>query len=106
MPRDSAYGDIWRDVVPSEERRAISHNTGYSPSEVLQAHIEVFLSLPVEHDTREERLQAWADYLDVMVVGGYTREARENFFMDLGIDPRDFDWEAWRAAMGYERANA
>jgi hypothetical protein len=101
----SAYDEIWRSVVPSGERRALSRETGYSQRGLVQQHVEVFLAIPgaLDAETSQERYQMWTEYLTVMIKGGYSHEERDAFFNSMGIDPRDFDWDAWRAAMGYRR---
>lgn len=64
----------------------------------------VFLSHPgVLDEDRSERYRLWREYLKYMVVGGYSREERRRFFADYGIDPDDFGWAEWRAAIGYSR---
>lgn len=60
-------------------------------------HFEILYSLDPEadSDTLEEM---WQDYLLAFVSDGMTHDA---FFEMWSIDPRDFDWQAWRDAMGY-----
>lgn len=100
-----AYDQIWRGIVPQSDRRAISRSTGYSQQELVQGHLEVFYSIPgITEEDRDTRYQLFGDYLRVMVRGGYSKDERDRFWSDIGIDPRDFDWDGWREVMGYRRA--
>ena len=78
--------------------------TGYSQRELVQEHVIVFLAIPGAMDAHgEERYQMFNDYLRVMVRGGYSCEERDAFFNRMGIHPGNFDWDNWRAIMGYRR---
>lgn len=93
------YGPAWDDV-PQWQVREISDRSGWSPHEVEQAHIEVFTTMAdaIELDNESDREYYFSEYLHAMVIGDLDRNT---FFEDFGIDPRDFDWEGWRLAMGY-----
>ena len=62
----------------------------------------------LDMDSRERR-QFFADYLHFMVSDRYNGRRNDDqnpFFQKYGIDPeRDFDWHAWREAMGYPHGN-
>jgi hypothetical protein len=47
----------------------------------------------------------WRDYIRYMVKGDspyLRRDPRNPFWPRIGIDPIDFPWDDWRAAMGYK----
>lgn len=92
------FHDIWQDTASESVLDQIGDRTYYSAAELEQAHAEVFFPYieGEEHATQEE---LWKDYIEVMVNGEGDRDA---FFHELGIYESDFDWEAWREAMGYE----
>lgn len=95
----SRYSDIWHESVEDSLVDRIHDRTGYSEREIIQAHLEVFLEIPGLTETpRGERYELWEDYIDAMVNGGLSRA---DFFAELGIDEGDFNWTAWREAMGY-----
>lgn len=68
-------------------------------------HKAIFESIPgITDDDEETREDLWRSYLENMVAGHHRRNDLSNpFWSDVGIDPRDFDWDDWRAAMGYKR---
>lgn len=75
--------------------------TGYSRGELIQAHLEIFLSLPgMTEEDRGDRLYYWGQYLDATASGGQTMQ---QWLRDTGYDPRDFDWQMWRETIGYSR---
>jgi len=94
------YRRIWDTEVSRSETREVRHRTGYSRNEQLQLHTELFLSTGMTELDRDEQEQAWQDYLDSFVTG---RSTHADWFNEWGLDPRDFDWQAWRHALGYER---
>jgi hypothetical protein len=99
------FESIWNDNVAPIVEQDIHDRTGYSHREIIQGHLEMFMSLPgMADEPRQEQYYFWERYLDAMV-GYSTLEKRERFFQDVGIYSSDFDWEAWRSAMGYERRN-
>jgi hypothetical protein len=54
----------------------------------------------------EEETQMFSDFLvafypDEGLSGSDWDDLRVDFFADYDIDPDDFDWDAWRHAMGY-----
>jgi hypothetical protein len=58
---------------------------------------------PIEADPGE-RLELWQSYVENIVAprGRERRQSPSNvFWRDSGIDPVDFNWQAWREAMGY-----
>jgi hypothetical protein len=96
------YGD-WRASVTSGDTRSLSRETGYSQNELIQGHLEQFMQMGgMEFEGREQH-EMFREYLDFMVNGGHSVSERESFFAEMGIDPRDFDWEGWRELMGYSR---
>jgi hypothetical protein len=68
------------------------------PRSQFPGHYEVFISLPVSELDLDDFLDAWREYIETWVQG---EKDREEFWRSLGINPRDFDWEGWRQAMGY-----
>lgn len=93
------YRESWENNVNDSQVADIQERTGYSENEIFQAHFEVFAMLNPEGDD-DEQLQMWDDYLAAFVNGETTHDA---FFEEWNIDPRDFDWEMWRDAMGYSK---
>jgi ABC-type nitrate/sulfonate/bicarbonate transport system substrate-binding protein len=65
----------------------------------------VFLALPgIVDEDNQERYRLWRLYVEIMVNPGHKRNDPMNgFWGELGIAPRDFDWEDWRDAMGYSK---
>jgi hypothetical protein len=98
-PRDP-YRQIWEDETGTESSDTHEHFTD---------HRETFLSIPgiMTETDPAERLDLWADYVRYMVVGvgdGRRDDVVANpFWGRVGISPRRFDWQDWRAAMGYSR---
>jgi len=101
--RQSAWTADWRSVVPDAESRAFQRETGYSRAELIQGHLELFISMGGDSYEGQEQHEMFREYLDYMVTGHHTREEREAFYYEIGIDPRDIDWEVWRELMGYSR---
>jgi hypothetical protein len=69
-------------------------------------NLRVFHSIvdTVESDPSEQA-ELWQSYIKHINKGEgrFRRNSNQNmFWRDSGIDPRDFNWKAWRAAMGYE----
>lgn len=53
---------------------------------------------------QEEQLEDWDVFIRYMVISDspYRRnDVRNPFWRHMGVDPGDFDWDAWRVAMGY-----
>lgn len=92
------YDNIWDAVVSDNTWDDISERTGYSEREEIQAQLDIFLDMVPDDFSQQETQQMWGDYLMAMVEGGMSRE---EFFEEYDIDPADFDWDAWREAMGY-----
>lgn len=99
-PPQNFYRQIWNQEVSRSHTRRVADRTGYSRQEQFQLHVELFLSMFFADMPRDEQETGWHDYLDTFVTG-QTRHA--TFFEEWGLDPRDFDWEAWRSAEGYSR---
>lgn len=60
-------------------------------------------------DDPDEQFEDWKMYLKYMLAGEseYRRnDPRNEFWQYTGMDPGDFDWDAWRSIMGYSRAKA
>lgn len=96
------YDDLWNLHIGEARTDELHDNTGYSERELIQHHLSVFMDLPgMEEEPRHIKYDLWGDYLDAMVSGHATRDERESFFADVGIYAADFDWAAWREAMGY-----
>lgn len=62
-----------------------------------EAHWELFSELPGVDDLNHfDKLDLWEIYLDSMVGDELDRDY---WWDQIGLDPADFDWEAWREAM-------
>lgn len=98
MPSGEFYENYWDNYVNESVRDDISERTGMSDDDIFQAHFDIAQDyMDDEWDAGQEH-QFWVDYLDAMVDGTMSRE---EFFDTYDIDPADFDWDAWREAMGY-----
>jgi hypothetical protein len=91
--RGDDYKDIWR------EHGAKGRHRNY------QKNLKVFHNMvdPIEDDS-DERLILWDSYVRNMVKGEgrFRRQDTANmWWRDSGLDPRDFNWQAWREAMGF-----
>lgn len=95
------YEDIWHEQVSDSRTDDIQGRTGYSEREIVQGHLEHFLALPgMVEEPRHVKYDLWEGYCHNMVAGS-TQSERLDWFREVGIDPRDFDWEGWREEMGY-----
>jgi hypothetical protein len=101
VPADSGYTADWRATVNEFDSRSLSRETGYSRDELVQGHVELFMNMG--GDETSDPHEMFREYLEFMVVGGHSKEEREDFFYEMGIDPRDIDWDDWRDLMGYGR---
>lgn len=98
------YEQIFTRRVSDNVIENVHDRTGYSRNEIIQAHLEIFLAMPgMDEENPRIRYGLWANYIDVMVKGGISREDRLDFFSRAGTHILDFEWDEWRAAMGYER---
>lgn len=104
VDRTARYRQIWNRTASPGVIREVSGRTGYSREEQEQAHLEIFLAMPgmMEEEARE-RYRLWGQYVRVMVNGNVSKREREEFFEELYLDERDFDWQLWREIMGYSR---
>lgn len=103
-PRGINYDRIWDALIMTSAEDDIQERTGYSHREIVQAHLEIFLSMPgMTEATREETRNLWGDYI-VNMVNGTNQGRRIEFFGDVGTTDRTFNWAQWRLAMGYGRA--
>lgn len=66
---------------------------------------DVFDSIPgIADSDHDEQIELWDSYIRNMVNGTRQRnDPRNPFWSDVGIHPRDFDWDEFRQAMGYSR---
>lgn len=106
---DDPYYQIWQDVTVNDPWR---RQRGNPPARGFLQHKDFIdmLAYDLDLDEREKR-QFWADY-NLYMVSHRTRMKRNDpdtnpFWRTWGIDPMNpqaFNWEAWREAMGYERA--
>jgi hypothetical protein len=94
----SRYEDIWHEHVSEARFDEIHSRSGYSERETIQAHLSIFNDYMDEEASRREKYDLWDSYVENMVAGG---GSFENWFNEVGIFAADFDWEAWRGAMGY-----
>lgn len=81
-------------------------HTASRPGRKYRLQLETFLSVPgvVTETTNAERLELWGIYVEYMVNGRERRNSPDNpFWRAVGIDPRDFDWDEFRTALGYKR---
>ena len=102
-PATSGFTGDWRASVPDSDTRSLQSDTGYSRSELIQGHLEQYMAMGGTEFSGREQHEMFRDYLDIMVVGGHSQSERDSFFAEMGLDPRDFDWEGWRELMGYGR---
>lgn len=68
-------------------------------------HFEFFMDVEIGMEINDlgEQIEDWQLYLRYLVLGEseYKRnDVRNPYWAHMGIDPGDFDWQAWRAAMG------
>jgi hypothetical protein len=101
VPASSGYTADWRATVSESDSSALSRETGYSQNELVQGHLEMFMNMGGDEIPNQHEM--FREYLDFMVVGGHSAAEREAFWDEMGIDPRDIDWEEWRDLMGYGR---
>lgn len=100
---DDPYYQIWHDVTVTDPWRS---ERGHPPATGFYEHRELIdmYAYDLDLDERQKR-QFWADYNLYMVSHrtNYRRNSSDNpFWRTWGINPdRDFDWHAWREAMGY-----
>lgn len=82
-----------------------------SRNDLWGSHDEIFNELPgigwYDDDEAERVLDLYVDgFTHHSWEPGYDADAvhaaREAFWEFTGIDPADFDWEEWKAVMGYE----
>lgn len=95
-PQERERRDFYRQVWHDEPGKSGSYS----------AHRRFFDHLMDElHETDpEERRMLWESYVhNVVRSGGTVRRNSVNnlFWRDVGLHPDDFDWAAWREAMGY-----
>ena len=95
------YDPVWDAIVSESTIDQIRDATGYSEREIEQGHIELFQDYVPDDYTDAQELQMWGDYLLAMVESSRSYSHNE-FFSEYNINPADFDWEAWREAMGYD----
>lgn len=90
--RKSDYREIWRET---RTKRGANLDKNLA---AFHAAIDRIESDP------GERLYLWRSYVRNIVngEGQYRRNDSANlFWRDSGIDPRDFNWQKWREAMGF-----
>lgn len=95
-PSRNEYREIWRDYATP---RGASYQSNLA---AFHAAID-----PIEEDP-QERLDLWRSYVRNIVAGEgqFRRNDTANlFWRDTGMDPRDFNWQRWRAAMGFTGKN-
>jgi len=92
------YENIWDAVVSDNTLDDIQERTGYSEQEALDKQYDIFADMVPDDFNERQAEQMWGDYLEAFVQGG---GSMDDFFEEYDIDPEDFDWEAWREAMGY-----
>jgi hypothetical protein len=97
-PDRSAFDQVWEDQAQPDWDSIAAH--GWNDYEIRDEHLD-FLEGMAGFSTMDhaDQLQTWTDYIDGFVNNGGNRE---NFFDDMGYDEEDFDWDGWRAIMGYE----
>jgi hypothetical protein len=93
------YRRIWDQEVSRRITNEIANRSGYSRAEQLQLHIEILLSTHIVDLSGSDQRDAWRDYIASFVTN---RRTHADWFDQWGLSPRDFDWPAWRHAMGYE----
>jgi hypothetical protein len=94
----SAFDQVWNDNAEINWDQWAAH--GFDDTEMRDRHLDFVEGLMGwDHMDHAEQLQAWVDYIDGFVNGDLDRDT---FFADMGYDPDDFDWDGWRAIMGYD----
>lgn len=60
-----------------------------------------FQSLPVQYETRQEEMQTWEYFVQYMTreSGFMFNDPGNPFWSQIGLNPRDFNWSGWRAAV-------
>jgi hypothetical protein len=68
-------------------------------------HRDLFDAIPgIAESDHDEQIELWDSYIRNMINGTHRRnDVRNPFWSDVGIHPRDFDWDEWRDAQGYSR---
>ena len=82
----SPYREVWDD-----EGGAGSFNRA----------VRFFRALPVRYDTRDEEMQVWESFVANMTkdTGFRYNDPGNPFWSAIGMNPRNFDWAGWRAAV-------
>ena len=95
------YLAIWRSKVTRRATRADTQRTGFSERELIERHLETFLSLPgMAEEDASERYGYWDQYIDAFVLD---RRDKKEWLREIGYDARDYDWQEWRETRGYTR---
>jgi hypothetical protein len=97
-PYGGEYWEIWRETA-GNDWQSVSARTGETDQEIFLNHLELATETEFYNSIHPDDFIAfWTDYIDAMVSGVMDRD---QFFEEWDIDPADFDWAAWREAMGY-----
>jgi hypothetical protein len=85
-------------------KEAWQEETLSRPARKYARHYELFQSIPdIDQETPEEQEYLWRSYIENMVSGRHRRNDPNNpFWSDIGLDPRNFDWDEFRTAQGYK----
>jgi hypothetical protein len=85
-------------------RQAWQQETLTRAGRSYRRHRELFESIPgIEDEDPDEQEYLWRSYIENMVKGRHRRNDPSNpWWGIIGLDPRDFDWDDWRTAMGYK----
>lgn len=94
----SAFDQVWEDHAEINWDQWTAH--GFDDNEMRDQHFDFLDGMAgFAHMDHAEQLQAWTDYIGGFVNGDGDRQ---DFYDDMGYDEEDFDWDGWRAIMGYE----
>lgn len=97
--RGNRYIELWREHVSRRTVRDDKSRTGYSERELVERHLETFLSLPgMAEEDNQARYEYWGDYLDAFISN---RRDKKEWLREMGYDMRDYDWQEWRETKGY-----
>jgi hypothetical protein len=101
----AARRKVEREARPENDfRQAWMQEHLSRPGRTYQKNIDMFRQIPgVAGEPHDEQVELWRSYINNMVRGAHRRNDPANpFWSDIGLHPSDFDWDAFRTAMGYK----
>lgn len=105
-PSEPPYGDDdwmrndWNSEVSRYRTRQLGAESGYSRNEQFELHQRAFYGVAEIWIDEDDQQEAWQDYLDTFVNRRGPRH--DTFFEKWNFEKGNFDWQAWRHAMGYD----